>query len=176
MTGWQFGTLKMFGYDLLVADVPARFELYSEDTGSGKGAASQYDLMSVEELKALRVGELCRGDTLLLYWTTGWASAEGQAQEIVRSWGFRPKTELIWRKTTPAGKVRMGTGYRARTMHEPVLLCTLGNPKHKPFPSIFDGVAREHSRKPEEFYSLVDRCCPGLRFRADLFARTEREG
>lgn len=61
-------------------------------------------------------------------------------------------------------------------MHESVLLATLGNPKHTAFPSAFDGLAREHSRKPEEFYAHIDRCAPVLTPRADLFARTERPG
>jgi N6-adenosine-specific RNA methylase IME4 len=61
-------------------------------------------------------------------------------------------------------------------MHEPVLVCTLGSPRHKPFPSAFEGVAREHSRKPEAFYDLVNLYAPELGPRADLFARTVRPG
>ncbi|WP_281015481.1 MT-A70 family methyltransferase [Rhodoplanes serenus] len=70
----------------------------------------------------------------------------------------------------------MGTGYRVRTLHEPILVCITGNPTHRPFPSLFDGVAREHSRKPDEFYGVVRRCTPGALVRADLFSRETREG
>ncbi|MDE2467548.1 MAG: hypothetical protein KGL35_02060, partial [Bradyrhizobium sp.] len=87
-----------------------------------------------------------------------------------------PKSEIVWIKMTATGKRRMGPGYRARTLHEPVLVCTLGTPRYKAFPSVFDGIAREHSRKPEEFYDLVDVCAPELVARADLFARTKRSG
>lgn len=166
----------MFGYDLIVADPPWRFELYNEETGSEKGAAAHYRTMSLEEIAALRVGELAGRDCLLLLWTTGWAMATGAAQKVATAWGFKPVTELVWRKTTINRKVRMGPGYRARSKHEPVLLCTAGNPDHKAIPSIFDGLAREHSRKPENFYRVVDRCCPKLKGRADLFARTHRRG
>ena len=95
--------------------------------------------------------ELARGDCLLLLWTTGWAIATGQALEVARAWGFKPISEIVWLKRYPSGKARIGTGYRVRTRHEPILVCTIGNPQHKPFPSTFDGIAREHSRKPDEF-------------------------
>ena len=91
------------------------------------------------------------------------------------AWGFTYKSAFVWRKLTSGGKPRLGTGYRVRTMHEPVLLGTIGNPLHKPFPSIFDGLAREHSRKPEEFFALVDSAVAQCA-RAELFARQKREG
>lgn len=95
-----------------------------------------------------------------------------ERQRLLDAWGFTYKTELMWRRMTPAGKVRMGPGYRARTMHEPVLVATMGN---QAFPSCFDGVAREHSRKPEEFYALVDARFSGA-VKADLFSRQARPG
>jgi N6-adenosine-specific RNA methylase IME4 len=66
------------------------------------------------------------------------------------------------------------TDNRVRTLHEPILVATLGNLKHKALPSLFDGVAREHSRKPDEFYRLVAEYAPGRR--ADLFSRETRPG
>jgi N6-adenosine-specific RNA methylase IME4 len=122
------------------------------------------------------VGRLAQADCLLLLWTTGWAMATGQAQSVCRAWEFTPVTEIVWRKTTALGRPRVGPGYRARTMHEPVLVGKIGSPRQlSAFPSLFDGVAREHSRKPEEFYALVDKHTAGLR-RADLFARQSRPG
>lgn len=172
---WQFGNLRMFGYDLIVADPPWDFENYS-DTGTKKGADPHYHVMPLTEIKALRVGDLARGNCLLLLWCPGWAMATGKAQDVAREWGFDPKSEIVWNKRTARGKWRMGTGYRVRTMHEPILVCTIGSPVHQAFPSVFDGVAREHSRKPEEFYRTVDRYAPNLRNRADLFSRTVRLG
>lgn len=170
---WPFGDLKMFGYDLIVCDPPWDFENYSA-AGTKKGADSHYQVQSLDWIKALPVGQLARGDCLLLLWSTGCMLP--QCIEAMQTWGFVYKSEIVWRKVTKNGKVRMGTGYRVRTMHEPILLGTIGNPKHKPFPSIIDGIAREHSRKPEEFYSLVETAAPGFSFRADLFARKRRPG
>jgi N6-adenosine-specific RNA methylase IME4 len=76
----------------------------------------------------------------------------------------------------------MGPGYRVRTMHEPVLVCTAGNPAHRALESTdiydirFDGIAREHSRKPIEFYDHVTACTPKALRRADLFSRETRPG
>jgi len=172
---WPFGDLQMFGYDVIVADPPWAFELRSE-AGEGKSAAAHYDLMSLDAIKVLPVGQLARGDCLLLLWTCGWAIATGQAQDVAKAWGFTPISEIIWRKTTVNEKVRMGPGYRVRTMHEPVLLCIAGNPMHKPFPSLINGLAREHSRKPDEFYRAVVKATPRAMRRADLFSRETREG
>lgn len=174
MSGWPFGNLKMFGYKVVVADPPWAYERWS-DKNQKKGAADQYELMSLDEIKALPVGHLAAGDCLLLLWTCGWAIATGQAQEVAKAWGFRPITELVWRKTTINGKVRMGPGYRARTMHEPILLCTNGSPDVPAMPSLFDGVAREHSRKPVEFYNMVRKATP-YASRADLFSRGGHAG
>jgi hypothetical protein len=79
-------------------------------------------------------------------------------------------------KEKAIGKPRMGTGYRVRTLHEPILVATMGNPQHKPLPSLFDGVAREHSRKPDEFYDIALRHTPAALRRVDLFSRETRPG
>lgn len=170
---WQFGNLKTFGYDLLVVDPPWEFELYSE-AGAEKSAGAQYRTMTIESIKRLRIGELARGDCLLMLWATGCMIP--QCLEAMRTWGFVYKSEIVWLKTTRTGKLRWGPGYRVRTLHEPILLGTIGNPKHDAFPSAFHGLARQHSRKPDEFYSLIDDCAPDLGFRADVFSRTNRKG
>lgn len=170
---WQFGDLKLFGYDLLVVDPPWSFELYSE-AGAEKSAQAQYQTMTLDAIKQLRIGDLARGDCLLMLWATGCMIP--QCLEAMRAWGFVYKSEIVWLKTTRTGKLRWGPGYRVRTLHEPILLGTIGNPHHHAFPSAFYGLARQHSRKPEEFYSMIDACAPDLGFRADVFSRTNRRG
>lgn len=165
---WPFGNLQMFGYTIVVADPPWEFELRSEK-GNEKAASAQYETMQLADIKALPVSNLVRQHSLLLLWTTGWAIATGQAQEVARAWGAEPVTELVWIKRTVNGKNRVGPGYRARTMHEPILLAKWGNPRHGAFPSSFDGLARRHSEKPDEFYDLVKRKTLG-HFRCDLFS------
>lgn len=169
---WTFGHLSMFGYDVIVADPPWRYDRWSE-TNQSKGAADHYDTMEVENIAALRVGELARGDCLLLMWACGCMLP--QALDVMKAWGFTFKSEMVWRKVTASGKVRIGTGYRVRTMHEPILVGTIGSSQHKPLPSVIDGVAREHSRKPDEFYRRLTEATPRAT-RCDLFSRETRIG
>ena len=171
---WLFDPLPPLSYDVIVADPPWDFTNYS-DAGTGKGADPHYNVMSLADIATLPVGQLARGDCLLLLWTCGWAIAEGQAHTVARSWNFRPVSEVVWIKRTINQKHRVGTGYRVRTMHEPILVCTIGRPKHKALPSVFDGLAREHSRKPDELYEIVRGRTEGMR-RADLFSRETRVG
>jgi N6-adenosine-specific RNA methylase IME4 len=172
-SGWPFGDLAMFGYDLLLLDCPWDFLNFS-DKGTKKGADPHYKPMAIEDIRALPVEQLARGDCLLLCWATG--PMLDQQIETVKGWGFIYKTELVWAKTYPSGKPRMGTGYRARSLHESVLVATFGAPQHKPFRSLFSGIAREHSRKPESFFHMIEDCCPRLTYRAELFARERRPG
>jgi N6-adenosine-specific RNA methylase IME4 len=130
--------------------------------------------MMTEDIGRLPVIDLAQKDCLLLLWAT--APMLTQALAVMAGWGFKYKSHMVWRKVTPKGKVRMGTGYWARTMHEPVLIGCHGKPsKFSAFPSCFDGLAREHSRKPDEFYALVEKHTRGLR-RAEVFSRASRPG
>lgn len=169
---WPFGELRPLSMDVIVADPPWDFENWSQ-AGTKKGADPHYCVMSLDEIERLPVGQLARGDCLLLLWATGCMLP--QALSVMQAWGFRFVSEIVWHKVTRNGKTRMGTGYRVRTMHEPVLLGVMGSPTHRPFPSYFAGVARQHSRKPEEFYRLVDAHVPAIG-KLDLFSRQSRPG
>jgi N6-adenosine-specific RNA methylase IME4 len=170
---WFFAPLVPLSYELIVIDPPWRFRSWSE-TRQFKAASRHYRLMEDIAINDLPVGQLAQRNCLLLLWSTG--AMMPQALSAMQAWGFDYKSQMVWRKVTANHKVRMGTGFWARSMHEPVLIGTLGKPKRiKALPSLFDGIAREHSRKPEEFYALVDRHANGLR-RADVFARQQRPG
>jgi len=172
MSAWPFAELRPMSYDVIVADPPWDFEAYSRN-GHRKHALPHYRLMDLDAIKALPVARLARGDALLFLWSTG-AMLPMQI-DTLRAWGFTYKSQLVWRKTTINGRVRFGTGYRARSCHENILIGAIGKPAGGGFPSIFDGLAREHSRKPDEFYTLVEKHAPATR-RADLFARQSRPG
>lgn len=171
---WFFEPLNPFGYDVVVVDPPTTFDLYS-DKGSEKSAGAHYDLMSWDELERLPVGHLARANAVLLLWAC--APTLPKSLRLMEAWGARYKTELVWRKVTRSGKPRMGTGYRARTMHESVLVGVFGDERqiHDAFPSVFDGVARAHSQKPIEFYKMVQFKTAGMD-RCDLFARERHSG
>lgn len=182
---WPFGDLPLFGFDCLVIDPPWHFNLYS-NAGNQKAASSQYDVMNLADIKALPVGQLARAKAILFLWAC--APMLPEALDVMKAWGFTYKTMLAWRKITPAGKPRMGCGYVARSMHEPILVGAIGHgDQDKALPSVFDGtclddgadlidgIARQHSRKPDSFYDLVRQVTPRAE-RCDLFSRETREG
>lgn len=168
-----FASLKP-PYDVIVADPPWRFRMWSQ-TNLAKSPAKHYDLMTTADVAAIPVESLCKPDCILLLWTSAPMLFDGF--EVAKGWGF-PKyvSRTAWRKVFPSGKQAMGPGYWVRTMHEDVLIFTRGKPKiDKAFPSLFEGVRREHSRKPEIFYDMVRERTPGRR-RCDLFSREVRNG
>lgn len=170
---WFFDPLLPLYYEMIVIDPPWGFDLYSKE-GAKKSALAKYDLMKDADILAMPVGKLASMNCLLYCWAT--APQLPLVIECVKAWGFEYKSVLVWKKITPSGKTRMGTGYRVRTTGEVVVVATLGNPKQAAIPqTIFDGIAREHSRKPDEFYELCDRVMPHAR-RADVFARESRKG
>jgi N6-adenosine-specific RNA methylase IME4 len=167
-----FAPLTAQSYDVLVVDPPWPFTTWSQ-AGQRKSPSAHYRVMTLAEIMALPVRGLLNNHAVVLLWTTGAMLA--QAFAVMQAWGITYKTNLMWRKVTRNGKVRMGCGFWARTMHEPILLGTVGKPGKFTLPSCFDGIAREHSRKPDEFYRMITERTPDLR-RADVFAREKREG
>lgn len=171
---WPLAPLTPFSFDLIAADPPWSFNLYSE-AGEEKSPQAHYDCMPIEDIMALPVGHLVGANSWLLLWAT--APLLPEALAVMSAWGFTYKTRISWRKLTANGKTAMGPGYIARTMHEDVLIGACGSPeRRRALPSLFDGVRREHSRKPAEFYPLVDAFAAPHARKLDLFSRETRPG
>lgn len=131
-------------------------------------AANPYPSMSIEEITSLQVPGLALDNCVLWLWTTNAFMEE--AHQIARTWGFQTKTILTWVKD------RMGTGDWLRGQTEHCLMCVKGKPvvDLTNQTTVIYGPLREHSRKPESFYELVNELYPGQK--VELFARQEREG
>ncbi len=153
-------------YDVILCDPP----WYYRNAISGHGAADDhYQTMSMADLKALPVQALAAPDSTLFLWTTNPSLAD--ALELAESWGFTYRTNLVWVKRT----TRPGIGFYVRGDHELLFICTRGS--HAPdtvgrpiVSSVLEAPAREHSRKPEEIYALIETLYPEAR-RLELFAR-----
>jgi N6-adenosine-specific RNA methylase IME4 len=170
---WPWGDLQPHSYDFIMSDFAWEFALRS-DKGEAKSAQAQYKVMSLAEIKDLPVLDLCAKNAVHWMWATN--PMLPQAIEVMRAQGFEYKTAGTWLKTTVHGKIAFGTGYILRSSSEPFLIGTRGNPKTtKSVRSGFMGLAREHSRKPEEAYSAAERLMPRAR-RLELFSRTNRPG
>lgn len=151
-------------YRVLVLDPPWKYGNRVEDaTHRGR---NQYPDMSLEEIAALPVPALAEEDAVLWLWTTNVFIEEALA--LVRGWGFEKKTILTW------DKVNLGLGDYLRNVTEHCILATKGRPllTLTNQTTLIREKRREHSRKPEAFYSLVESLCPGSKL--EMFARTPR--
>jgi N6-adenosine-specific RNA methylase IME4 len=96
-----------------------------------------------------------------------------QCHEVMTAWGFTYKSDFVWDKD------EIGTGYWNRNQHEYLLIGTRGNPPAPApgtqFPSVFHGSVREHSRKPDIAYEIIEAMFPNLP-RIELNATRRRKG
>lgn len=170
---WPFRPHRHGTFDVIAADPPWLFSLRSVK-GEGKSPQAHYSCMDLDAIKTLPVGDLAAKDCWLFLWTC--APLLDRGFEVMAAWGFAFKTRMSWRKVTKNGRPRVGPGFLVRSMTEDVLIGARGAPYFsRALPSIFDGEAREHSRKPEVFFDLVEDFAPKAR-RLDLFSRQSRPG
>ena len=146
-------------FRVIVADPPWQY-----DTSGNL----PYPTMPIDEIKSMSVEDIAEDDAILWLWTT--IAHLRVAFEVAETWGFECKSLLTWVKD------RMGTGEWLRGQTEHCILATRGKPVflHGSHTTVLHAARREHSRKPEEFYALVEATCPGSKL--ELFARHERDG
>jgi len=182
---WPFGDIAPMSADVILADPPWRFELRSE-AGEEKSAQAQYECMSLEDIMALPVSKLCRGDAICVMWATWPFIANAAANLILPAWGFTPVTGGAWFKRTKHDKAAFGTGYVFRSACEPFLVGTMGSPlTAKNVRNVIETLeadnaiyapTRGHSRKPDGIYGLCERLCPRALRGVELFARQRWTG
>jgi N6-adenosine-specific RNA methylase IME4 len=153
-------------FRVLVADPPWAYEKRKDD-GTHR-AALTYPSMTTDEICALPVMGMAHDDAVLWLWTTN--AFMRDAFRVLDAWGFGEKTILTWIKD------RMGTGDWLRGQTEHCILAVRGKPvlNLTNQTTALRAPLREHSRKPDEFYELVESLCPGSK--CELFAREAREG
>ena len=148
-------------------DPPWRYDTRAESDIGLRGLVDYAD-MSVEEICALPVADLAHRDCILWLWTTNAFMAE--AYRCLDAWGFSAKTILTW------DKERIGIGHWLRNVTEHCLVAVRGKPvvNLTNQSTLIKEPRREHSRKPEGFYKLVEGLCPGSKL--EMFSRQAREG
>lgn len=182
---WPFGDIPAMRADLILADPAWLFELRSE-AGEEKSAQAQYDCMSLKDMMALPVADLCRGDAICVMWTTWPMVAINAPGRLMEAWGFTPVTGGAWFKRTKHDKAAFGTGYVFRSACEPFLVGKMGRPiTAKNVRNVIETLeeenaiyapTREHSRKPDQMYDLCERLVPGAMNAVELFARQRWTG
>lgn len=157
-------------FDVIVIDPPwgyVRQAGHGSFDANGRRCTNPYPEMTQDELKALKLP--AADNCVLFLWTTHkfiW-----DAKELLDHWGFNYRCMLVWNKQM------LGTGNLIRMQCEFCLIGLKGKPTFKDVHNIRDILEeprREHSRKPDAFYQLVDELCVGRKL--DYFSRQHREG
>ncbi len=168
---WPFGDLMPLRYGAIIADPPWQFINWSAK-GEGRSPSQHYDCMTLDEIKALPVGQLAAPHCVLFLWVVDPMIKQGL--EVMEAWGFTHKTVgFYWAKTTLDGAgFPMSTGYWTRANPEQAFLGTIGKPKRRSagVRRLIVAPRREHSRKPDEVHERVEKLVDGPYL--ELFART----
>ena len=167
--GVPFGTV--------LADPPWRFQNRTGKVAPEHRRLSRYDTMATEDIAALDVGGLMAEQSHCYLWVPNALLQEGLA--TLAAWGFTYKAMLVWAKRRKdGGPDGRGVGFYFRNTTEPILFGVRGRLRTlQPARSqvnIIETRKREHSRKPDEQYGIIEACSPGPYL--ELFARYPRPG
>lgn len=157
-------------YSVVVIDPPWQYSRGEDTTHRGR---TPYPTMSLDEIgldienKLIVPGRLAE-DAVIWIWTTN--AFMHEAYHLLERWGVEPKTVLTW------AKPKMGVGNWLRGQTEHCILSIRGKPivRLTNQTTLLAAPAREHSRKPDEFYALVDQLCVGPKL--DWYSREPRDG
>lgn len=164
-------------YSTILADPPWRFQNRTGKVAPEHRRLRRYSTMSTTDIAALPVSDHARNPTHLYLWCPNALLAEGL--QVMSAWGFAYKTTLLWYKVRKdGGPDRRGVGFYFRNVTELLLFGIRGRmrtlPSGRSQENIIISQKREHSRKPDEVYGLIERCSPGPYL--ELFARQRVDG
>jgi N6-adenosine-specific RNA methylase IME4 len=156
----------------VLADPPWQFLNRTGKMAPEHKRLSRYATLSLAQIKAIPVSVACAAQCHLYLWIPNALLREGL--EVLEAWGFTYKTNLVWHKIRrDGGPDGRGVGFYFRNTTELVLFGTRGSLRTgeagRRQVNIIKTRKREHSRKPDELYDIIERCSPGPYL--ELFAR-----
>jgi N6-adenosine-specific RNA methylase IME4 len=164
-------------FGTILADPPWQFSNRTGKMAPEHKRLRRYSTMSLEEIMELPVARIAKPEAHLYLWVPNALVQEGL--EVLRRWGFTYKTNIVWCKIRKdGGPDGRGVGFYFRNVTELVLVGVRGGlrtfqPGRRQV-NIIRSQKREHSRKPDELYGIVEACSPGPYL--ELFARHPRLG
>jgi N6-adenosine-specific RNA methylase IME4 len=170
MRGRRFGTI--------LADPPWQFQNKTGKVAPEHRRLSRYSTLTLDEIKALPVGKLTADVAHLYLWVPNALLPEGLA--VMQAWGFQYKSNIVWHKVRKdGGSDGRGVGFYFRNVTELILFGVRGKNARtlaagRRQVNYVASRKREHSRKPDEQYAVIESCSPGPFL--ELFARGERPG
>ena len=170
--------LKVPGqFATILADPPWQFQNRTGKMAPEHKRLLRYPTMELPEILELPVSRLAAARCHLYLWVPNALLAEGL--KVMHRWGFTYKSNMVWYKIRKdGGPDGRGVGFYFRNVTELVLFGVRGSMRTlKPGRTqvnLFCTRKREHSRKPDEIYDIIEACSPGPY--VELFARFSREG
>lgn len=165
----QFGTI--------LADPPWQFANRTGKMAPEHKRLLRYPTMVLDDIIKLPIAQLSLPQSHLYLWVPNALILEGL--EVMKQWGFTYKTNLVWYKIRKdGGPDGRGVGFYFRNVTELILFGIRGSlrtqePGRRQV-NIITSRKREHSRKPDELYNVIEQCSPGPYL--ELFARNNRRG
>lgn len=165
-------------FSTVLADPPWRFQNRTGKMAPEHRRLSRYGTMTLDEIKALPVAEHVKEPAHLYLWVPNALLPEGI--DVLRAWGFEYKSNLVWHKVRKdGGSDGRGVGFYFRNVTELVLFGVRGRNARTLAPgrrqvNLLASRKREHSRKPDELYDVIEQCSSGPFL--ELFARGSRRG
>lgn len=164
-------------YQTIYADPPWQFANRTGKMAPEHRRLHRYRTMTIDEICALPVKGVAADPSHCYLWCPNALLAWGL--RVMECWGFTYKTNLVWYKIRKdGGPDGRGVGFYYRNVTELLLFGVRGHMRTlKPGRRAVNIILtrkREHSRKPDEFYGLIEKCSRGPRL--ELFARHPRPG
>ncbi len=160
----------------ILADPPWQFTNRTGKVAPEHKRLNRYGTLDLPAICALPVAAICAPTAHLYLWVPNALLPEGL--EVLKAWGFTYKSNLIWHKIRKdGGPDGRGVGFYFRNVTEIILFGTRGKdartlPPGRSQVNFLATRKREHSRKPDELYPLIESCSPARRL--ELFARGTR--
>lgn len=164
-------------YGAILVDPPWQFQNRTGKVAPEHKRLARYPTLTLQEIKEIPV-RLVAGEKSHLYlWVPNALLQEGF--DVMKAWGFEYKTNIIWQKIRKDGEPDgRGVGFYFRNTTEMVLFGVRGKlrtlKRGRTQVNIIKTRKREHSRKPDELYEIIESCSPGPYL--ELFARGARKG
>ena len=164
-------------FSTVLADPPWRFQNRTGKVAPEHRRLSRYDTMTTAEVCALPVQDVMTDNAHLYLWVPNALIADGL--RVMEAWGFTYKTNIVWAKRRKdGGPDGRGVGFYFRNVTELILFGVRGkmrtlDPGRRQV-NMIETRKREHSRKPDEQYDIIEACSPGPYL--EMFARYARPG
>jgi len=164
-------------FSTILADPPWRFMNRTGKVAPEHRRLSRYDTMTTAAIRALPVAEVATENAHLYLWVPNALIADGL--RVMESWGFTYKSNIVWAKRRKdGGPDGRGVGFYFRNVTELILFGVKGSmrtlaPGRRQV-NMIETRKREHSRKPDEQYDIIESCSPGPYL--ELFARYAWQG